>query len=267
MNLFGVVAPETDMTNDDTVRSLSIMLTKLAKAQCALKAQSVGNVTLLPQRYEPHFHRGDTAYRPVLADAYLYGFDRESDKWVQRLRNYEREGAEKLARETEKDRKRAERKAQRDREIAASLARPVPVIRGVTLSQSWEAFLETVSPDAATWEPELKPNKALPLYRTFTQEVTLRDQATFAATFSSASHQHQLLRIVLEQRLKNGPSPDELRQQLNDRFGPPDQEAGQRNYLTWWLKSATGKSAKRIFESGRSSLIATQTRSISIGSS
>jgi len=235
--LYAVMAEDFTGVDDAEVRRVAVGAVQALLAVCRLPATTPAWVHLLPPEHREVYERGDTTFQPRLADVQLYGFDQPPEAWSVSLSNHARQAHERSAYEAEQQRKRAERERKLQRETAAALARPMPDVRGFRLGLPFEAFKAQLGDAAATWEPKLEPERKPAAYGPWRQKVTLRDGSSLTGTFASTQNGTRLLALGYEQHLRDGPDPEAMRQQLYAKYGQPDEEAGNRTWLTWWLRS------------------------------
>jgi hypothetical protein len=240
-SLFAAVRGSFPAIDDEAVEKLGLALMAVLNARCPLDPRGDATLSLVAETHQAIVDRGDTEYRPLLARIQLHGDGAAPDTWRVNVRaNLARRAHERDQQALRKAQERAERAAQRERETAAAARRGNPSVRGMHLGMTPEAFREALGDDAVAWDPPLRPESRVSPLRSFEQSVTLADGARISATFASAQHQGRMLVMAYEQRLRNGPALDELREQLFRRYGPADRESGQGTWLTWWLNSATG---------------------------
>jgi hypothetical protein len=251
--VYVVMTPDFAGLQDDDMKAVGIGAMQALARLCPLREHFQARVRLLPQDYEAAFDRGDTVYGPQLAEVYVY-VNRgaaSADEWSIQVKNYALAAHKKRLHDEEQAAKKRARAEKQAREIAAASRREMPDIRGLKLGISFEAFTAALADEAKTWTPELKAERTLPDFAEFVQKVQLKDGAVFTATFASSQNGSQLMVLVYEQTLRNGPTPDELRAQLYAKYGQADDEVGQKSWLTWWLRSGFDGEPKGAFLKGR----------------
>ena len=113
------------------------------------------------------------------------------------------------------------------------------------------AMPEALPAEPVAWEPKLEKDHKMPEYNSWWQKVTLKDGTTFTGVFASAQNGSKLVSLAYEQRLRDGPDAESLRQQLYAKYGKADEEAGNRTWLTWWLRSSVNNDPTGAFLKGR----------------
>ncbi|MCP5154189.1 MAG: SEL1-like repeat protein [Ectothiorhodospiraceae bacterium] len=228
--------------NDDSaVEAVARSALAAHAARCPLDSRGDVEVNVVPERHHAEVHRGDTVYRPLLAEVQLYGPDASPTNWQARVTNHARRAWEQAEREAQRQREKAERARKRAEQEAASLTRTLPLVRGLTIGMRLDEVREVLGADVADWSPPWDPNRELPAHASYRQAVRLTDGASLDLTFASAQNDSRLLVVVFEQRLRDGPDPDALRTQLRERYGAEDEASGSDTWLTWWLAGGTGE--------------------------
>lgn len=251
--IYVVMRPDFAEIDDAVMQGIGVGAVQALGRICPLKAHEQSRVYLLPAYHQRQFDRGDETYEPQLAEVYVYidSDNANPDGWSIQLKNYAKRAHEERLRKEEQERKQREREEQKRRELAAAATREMPDIRGFSLGISFDDFKAQLGDDAVEWTPKLKPGHKMPAFTDFEQKVKLADGATFTAIFASAQNDSRLMVLIYEQYIRSGPTMDQLRGQLYDKYGKPDSEAGGRTWQTWWLRSMLDNEPKGAFLKGR----------------
>lgn len=250
-DLYLVATPALAVTDDAAVKAVAIEAVRLLDAVCPMNPQAPARVFLLPAEHREVYRRGSTTFEPRLAELQLYGFDEPVERWSISLTNHAREAEQKRLYEVEQQKKRDERERKEAAGVAAAMGREMPDIRGLKLGLSFDQFKAALPSEPVAWEPKLKDDHKMPDYSAWRQKVTLKDGTSFIGTFASAQNGSKLIALAYEQFLRDGPDAETLRQQLYAKYGKADEEAGNRTWLTWWLRSSIGAEPKGAFLKGR----------------
>lgn len=250
-DLYLVAAPGFAATSDEAVKAAAVEAVRRLDAVCPMNAQAPARVFLLPAEHREVYRRGGASFEPRLAELQLYGFDEPVERWSVSLTNHAREAEQTRLHEAEQKRKREERARKEAAGVAAAMGREMPDIRGLKLGLTFDQFRAALPSPAVTWEPKLKDDHKMPIYSAWRQKVTLQDGTSFTGLFASAQNGSRLAVLSYEQLLRDGPDAETMRQQLYAKYGKADEEAGNRTWLTWWLRSSVGAEPKGAFLKGR----------------
>lgn len=249
--LYLVAAPGLMATDDQAVKAAAVEAVRRLDAMCPMDAQAPARVFLLPTEHREVYRRGRATFEPRLAELQLYGFDQPVDRWSISITNHAREAEQKRAYEAEQQAKRQARDQKQAAAVAAAMSREMPDIRGLKLGLSFEQFKAALPAEPVAWEPKLEKDHKMPEYNSWWQKVTLKDGTTFTGVFASAQNGSKLVSLAYEQLLRDGPDAESLRQQLYAKYGKADEEAGNRTWLTWWLRSSVNNDPTGAFLKGR----------------
>ena len=84
----------------------------------------------------------------------------------------------------------------------------------------------------------------MPAFACFEQDIQLKDKAKISARFTSAQNDSELFAFGYEQTLRDGPTVEALREDIEAKYGPPDETHGQGMWMTWWLKGKLGGTSR-----------------------
>lgn len=120
----------------------------------------------------------------------------------------------------------------------------MPHVRGAHLGMSLAELHGLFEDEIESWEPRWLPEREMPAFACFDQDIQLKDKAKISARFTSAQNNSELFAFGYEQTLRDGPTVESLREDIEARYGPPDEVHGEGMSMTWWLKGKLGGTSR-----------------------
>lgn len=201
------------------------------------------NVSVVPAAFGRGRDRfGHRIFAPRLASAQYYG-RRGEQLSVGSFENQARRAHEEEQRKLEEARKRAAREEKRRRAAEAAPGRGSPDVRGLRLGMTLAELRAHFADEIVEWKPPWKPEKPLPPYSQFEQELQLADGARIAASFTSPVNGSVLFAFSYRQDLRNGPPPAALAADLVQKYGEPDDRGSGG---IWWNYDLVSSHPKEV---------------------
>lgn len=110
-------------------------------------------------------------------------------------------------------------------------------VRGLGLGLSLPETERLFQAKIARIEPERKPDWQPPAFAPYQETLHLTDGAQFNLSFASPLSAGLCAVVMYEQRLRDGPTPDQLLADLESKYGRPDERGASGWWLTWHMKS------------------------------
>ena len=259
LDLLVVVNEYFPTLDDDAIADIGRKAVSIVMELCPLTDNAHAIVTTIPVDHQRVYDDGALKFEPRQAEITLYDLGRDPSTWSVSVRNLSAAIEAERRRLEEARREAAEREAHRLKEERAAAMRGTLDIRGVKLGMTLAQVHALFEGDIESWAPKWDANRVMPAFSGFEQTFQLRDKATFEGSFTSGQHDSQLFAFGYSQTLRQGPTPEALRADLEAKYGAPSQTHSQGTRLTWFLPSKrgdpTGAALKASFKVGRDGLV------------
>ena len=246
--LLVVVHDDFPAHDESAVATISRKALSIAMELCPVNADAQATVNIIPLEHQRVFDGGALKFEPRQVQITLSDLGGEPSTWSVDVRILSADIEAKRLRLEEE----AERQAKRQQQERAAAMRGTLDVRGVRLDMNLAEVHALFEDEIESWEPEWDPSWKMPVFNGFKIDFQLRDKTHIAAQFTSAQNNSKLFAFGYRQTLRDGPTVEALRQDLEAKYGPPDEVHSHGQRMTWFLPSkrdgATGASLNASYK-------------------